>query len=37
MRKSISDWKFEADQNMYSNKGWYKREEVQEEGVHYEI
>lgn len=37
MRKSISDWKFEADQNMYSNKGWYKREEVQEEGTHYEI
>lgn len=27
VRKSISDWKSEADQKMYLNKGWYKRGE----------
>lgn len=35
-RKSISDWKFQADQEMYRNKGWYKKE-AQKEGNRYEL
>lgn len=37
MRKRISDWKFEADQKMYKNKGWYRREELQEKGGCHEV